>query len=133
MKPTTSQRALGIREMPERERPISEVFRLAGDAWVLAEYEYDKLKALRDTVFERRRKAVVEAAKRAEIKMTLADAEREVVASDEWEQYERDLVEAKRIRDAAWVRRKEVELQFQEWVSSDANSRKERAMGRQSI
>lgn len=126
-----SQRALGVKDMPERERPISELFRIAGDEWVAAKKKRDLIKGLKDTMLARRKRELVEAARQAGERMSKTDAEEIVKASDEWESYIRGLVEAEEATESAWVKCEELTMRYGEWQSAEANARKERHMGRQ--
>lgn len=132
-----SQRALQTRDMPERERPISERFRLAGDEWVEAKFKRDKIKGLKNTMLERMKRDLVEQSDRdradglRQKSLTNAEAERLVEMSTEWEQYILGLAEAERDTESAWIKCQELEMAFGEWQSREANARKERQMGRQ--
>ena len=126
-----SQRALGAKDMPERERPISEQYRIAGDAWVHAKKKRDLIKGLKNTMLERQKRDLIEEARQAGNRMTNAEAERIVEMSTEWETYVRGLVEADAETEAAWVKCHEIEMRYGEWQSAEANARKERHMGRQ--
>ena len=127
-----SQRALGVREIPDREKPISELFRLAGDKWVNAKKKRDLIKGLKDTVLARRKREIIEEARALDQRMSKVDAEESVKASPEWEEYIRGLVDAEEMTEAAWVQCQELEMRYGEWQSAEANARKERQMGRQS-
>lgn len=126
-----SERAIAPREMPERERPISELFRLAGDSWVAAKKQRDLIKGLKNTMFARRKREIIEEHRQQGIKIAKSDAEEMIEASDEWEQYIRGMIEADEATEAAWVKCQELEMRFSEWNSEQANARKERQMGRQ--
>lgn len=137
MSMSISQRAVanslppGVSEMPEKERPISELFRLAGDRWVAAKKKRDIIRGLKDTMLIRRKREIIEDARLAGERMTKTDAEDIVKASTEWEDYIRGLAEAEEATEAAWIRCQELEMKFGEWNSEQANARKERQMGRQ--
>lgn len=126
-----SERAIAPREMPERDRPISELFRIAGDSWVAAKKKRDLLKGLKDTFLERRKRQLIEDARDAGERMSKVDAESIVKCSDEWEKYIEGLVEAEEVTESAWVKCQELEMRYGEWQSAEANARKERQMGRQ--
>lgn len=128
---TISQRAHGTREMPEKERPISELFRIAGDKWVAAKKKRDLIKGLKDTVLIRRKREIIDDARHAGERISKVDAEDIVKASTEWEDYIRGLAEAEEATESAWVVCQELEMRFSEWQSAEANARRERQMGRQ--
>ena len=126
-----SQRALAASEMPERERPLSERFRIAGDEWVAAKFKRDKIKGLKNTMLERLKCDLIEEVRQSGNRMTNAEAERLIEMSSTWEEYIVGLAEAERDTEAAWVRCQEIEMLFGEWQSKEANARKERSFGRQ--
>lgn len=128
---TNSQRALGVQEMPERERPISELYRIAGDEWVKAKKQRDLLKGLKDTTLEREKRSLIDEARDMGERMSKVDAESIVKASADWEKYIRALVDAEEATESAWVKCQELEMRFSEWQSAEANARRERNMGRQ--
>lgn len=128
---TNSQRAMGVRDLPEREQPISERFRIAGDAWVEAKKKRDLIKGLKNTMLERQKRDLIEEARESGSRMTNAEAERIVEMSAEWERYICGLVDADAETESAWVKCQELEMMYGEWQSREANARKERQMGRQ--
>ena len=116
-------RATAPAEMPEGERPISEEFRIAGKEWV----EADKLAHLAEEL---------KSSKLAEMvlrdnSLSINRAEAQAKASDEWRDYIEDMVTKRRDANLARIKLKWVEMRFSEWMSGDANARKERQMGRQ--
>lgn len=131
MMPTISQRALGVKDMPERERPISELFRIAGDEWVTAKKKRDLIKGLKDTILIRRKRELIEEARQLGERMTKTDAEDIVKASTEWEDYIRGLADAEEATESAWVKCQELEMRYGERQSAEATARKEWGMGRQ--
>lgn len=116
-------------EMPEKERPISEEFRIAAKEWV----EQDKAARLLDEL-----KTVTLAQMKTNLMaergdMPDAKAERLAKSSKEWEEYIRAMVDAKAAANLARVKMQWIELRFHEWQSADANARRERHMGRQAV
>jgi hypothetical protein len=133
---TISERAMGRpdpAEIPERERPLSELYRIAGDAWVEAKFKRDKIKGLKTTMLERQKRDLIEEARQAGTRMTNAEAERIIEMSTEWEQYIIGLAEAERDTESAWIKCQEIEMRFGEWQSQEANARKEQRISRQSV
>lgn len=116
--------------MPERERPISEIYRIAGDKWVAAKKKRDLIKGLKDTTLEREKRRLIDDARDLGERMSKVDAESIVKASKEWEDYIRGLVDAEEATESAWVECQELEMRYGEWQSDEANARKERHMGR---
>lgn len=116
-------------EMPEKERPISEEFRIAAKEWV----ELDKAARLLDelktvTLAQMKTNLMAERGEMADAK-----AERLAKSSKEWEEYIRAMVDAKGAANLARVKMQWIELRFHEWQSADANARRERHMGRQAV
>jgi len=135
MSTTISERAaakLKPQEMPERERPLSEQYRIAGELWVEAKFKRDKIKNLKNTMLERLKHNVIEEAREAGVKVSNAEAERIIEMSKEWEEYNLGLAEADRDTELAWIMCHEIELRYGEWQSQEANARKERQISRQS-
>jgi hypothetical protein len=116
-------------EMPEKERPISEEFRIAAKEWV----EQDKAARLLDEM-----KSVTLAQMKTNLMaergdMPDAKAERLCKSHPDWEAYIKAMVEAKAAANLARVKMQWIEMRYGEWQSADANARKERHMGRQAV
>lgn len=119
--------ALEPKEIPEAERPLSEEFRIAARAWVTAQKAYKLLDESKTGTLARMKHDVIH----QQGEMPDAKAERLVKASDEWFAYINSLVDAEAEANLAKMRMRWVEIRFQEWISNDANARRERHMGRQ--
>lgn len=118
-----SERAIAPREMPEREQPISEQFRLVAKDWV----DKEKIASL----YEETKSSVLSQMMLKLGDMPVSRAEMQAKASQEWRDFLKQMVDARAEANLARVKMKYVELRFSEWQSSDANARKERQMGRQ--
>ena len=116
-------------EMPERERPISEEYRIAAKEWVQAKKAFRLLEEMKKINMARMKNALIQ----ERGKMSDAQAERLCLVTDEWAEIVNELVEAEAACDFARVKMKWVELRYGEWQSDDANARKERHMGRQAV
>lgn len=110
-------------EMPEAERPVSELYRLAAKEWVEKEKAASLLEESKTSVLSQKMLALGE--------MPVSRAEMHVKASPDWHDYIRSMVEARAEANLAKVKMKWTELLFAEWQSADANARRERQMGRQ--
>lgn len=121
--PSVSERAIAPREMPEREQPISELFRLAAKDWVEKEKVASLLEETKSSVLSQMMLRLGD--------MPVSRAEMHAKASQEWRDFLKEMVDARADANLARVKMKYVELRFSEWQSSDANARKERQMGRQ--
>lgn len=112
-----------VQEIPERERPISEEYRIAAREWVDAEKAASLLEETKTAVLSQMMNRLPD--------LSVNRAEMQVKASAEWMQFLKDMVEARAAANLAKVKMKWTELRFSEWQSADANARKERQMGRQ--
>tara|TARA_R110000868_G_C10851179_1_gene760839 strand:- start:1028 stop:1405 length:378 start_codon:yes stop_codon:yes gene_type:complete len=121
---TISERArAGVAEMPERERPISEQFRIVARAWV----EADKAA----NILEESKSATLSQMMLKEGDVPVSKAEMRVKGSAEWQAYLDKMVAARADANLRKVQMEFIRMQFSEWQSSDANARRERQMGRQ--
>ena len=119
-----SERArAGVTEMPERERPISEQFRIVARAWV----EADKAAS----ILEECKSAVLSKLMMAKGDVPVSKAEMLSKASDEWAEHLNLMVSARADANLRKVQMEFIRMQFSEWQASDANARRERQMGRQ--
>ena len=119
-----SERArAGVTEMPERERPISEQFRIVARQWV----EADKAA----NILEECKSAVLSKLMMAKGDVAVSKAEMLSKASDEWDEHLNLMVQARADANLKKVQMEFIRMQFSEWQSNDANARRERHMGRQ--
>jgi len=124
MSPTISERArAGVREMSERERPLSEEYRIAAKEWV----EADRLASLAEEL----KSAKLSEMMLRDATMAISRAEAHAKSSVEWREYIDDMVAKRSAANLARVKMKWIEMKFSEWQSTDANARRERQMGRQ--
>jgi hypothetical protein len=117
-------------EIPEKDKPISELRRLAGLRVAEARYHARILDKMEKTELARRKQDLLDDAKRAGVKLTKTDAEDMVRASTEWEDYIREGAEAGREADRAWADVAFYETKWEEIKEANANMRKEMAMSR---
>ena len=121
---TISERArAGVTEMPERERPISEQFRIVARQWV------DDDKAAK--ILEESKSAVLSQMMLKEGDIPVSKAEMRVKGSTEWQDYLDKMVNARadanlRKLHMDYLRMKEREADRDDW-----NARSERKMARQ--
>lgn len=116
-----SERATNsIREMPERDRPVSEEFRIIAKEWTDLDGAARMLEGCREAVLSQMMRRLGD--------ISVSRAEREVKASEEWADYIRKMVDA---RTAANVKRVHLEwlrMRQSEWIAADANARVERRL-----
>lgn len=117
-----SERAAAhIGEVPEKDRPLSEEFRLTAREYADADAAASLLEELKSTTLEKRKSIIIaEQPGLAENK-----AERFAKTSIEWESYIRQMcasrAQATRLRlKLEWIR-----MRHREWVGADANARHE--------
>ena len=121
-----SERArAGVTDMPERERPISEQFRLVARAWV----EADKAA----NILEECKSAVLSKLMLSQGDMAVSKAEMLSKASADWQEHLDLMVTARADANLRKVQMEYIRMQFSEWQSNDANARRERHMGRQAV
>lgn len=111
-----------ISEMPERERPLSEQFRLAAKAWV----EADRIANL----LEETKSANLSQMMMKHESLPVSRAEMIVKASPEWKEFLERMVDARAEANLCKVRKEYVQMRFSEWQSTNANLRDERRMSR---
>lgn len=112
-------------EMPEHERPLSEVYRLLAERFVVNSGKARRMEKREKIELAKRKQAFVDA--HPGEKITDAAAERAVLASPEWDAYICEMVEARNQAEADGLRMEYVELR--KWEINDANSTRRREMG----
>lgn len=120
-----SERAsAGIKAIPEKDRPLSEEYRLAAKEWVDLDSAASLLEELRTTVLEQKKSNYIA------LHGEMADnkVERIVKSSADWEQYIRDMLEARKKANLAKVKIKWIEMRATEWMSAGATARAEMKM-----
>lgn len=125
-----SERALGITEIPERDRPVAEVFRLKGEEWARADADAYIAEKLKDTVFERLRQSIYDAALMASEKISLNEAGRRASMSESWEQHVLEIGAKKQRANQLWVERKAIEIAHEDLKNRDSNLRHEKQLSR---
>lgn len=118
-----SERARGVTEMPERERPISEQFRIVARHWV----EADKAAS----ILEESKSAVLSQMMLKEGDMPVSKAEMRVKGSAEWQDYLDKMVCARSDANLRKVQMDYLKMKEREADREDWNARSERKMGRQ--
>jgi hypothetical protein len=116
--------------MPERERPVAEVFRLKGEEWAEAASDAYIAEKLKDTVYERLRQQVFDEALREGDKISLNEAGRRVTMSEAWEQHIIEVGQKKRKADDLWVKRKAIEIAHEDIKNRDSNLRHDKQLSR---
>ena len=113
----------GVTDIPDRERPISEEFRLVARAWVEADKAANLLEECKTPTLSQMMLKCGD--------MPVSRAEMQCKASAEWREYLHKMVEARGEANLKRVHMKFIEMRYGEWQSNDANARREKHMGRQ--
>ncbi len=121
---TLSERAVAaIRpaEMPKADQPLSEQYRLAGEAYYDLEAAASLMENMKTTTLEQKKQKLIQTVG----DMPDSHAERRVKAMSDWEAYIRDMCAARNAADLARLKMEVIRMRFSEWNSRDANSRAE--------
>jgi hypothetical protein len=100
-----------------RRIPLSEQYRIVSKKWAAAENAAHLLEESKTTVLAQRKARLGD--------VPDAKAERIVKAAPEWERYIKDMCEARRKANLLKQQLKYIEICHREWISADANARKE--------
>jgi hypothetical protein len=95
--------------------PLSEQYARKGALWVDAEAAASLMENSKTVVMSQRVKALGD--------MPSTRAEHIVRATPEWEQFIRDMVEARRLANQYKIEREVIKMRHSEWVGEDANHR----------
>lgn len=111
-----------VQPLPQRERPLSEQYRLVAKAWVEAEHAASLLE---DT-----KSATLAQMMVAKGDMPVSKAEMLTKASQDWRDHLEVIANARKLANLRKVQMAYVEMKFKEWMASDANQRSERRLSR---
>lgn len=114
-----------VSEMPEQERPLSEMFRISANAWVETDAKARELEGLKDLLLEQKKNALVLAANRRGEKLADNAAEREVKASDHWMDYITSMIHARTEANRHKVEMERIRMREREIADHHANIRAE--------
>jgi hypothetical protein len=117
---TSARATAAIRELPERDRPISEQYRVIAKEWVALDGAARLLEANKDPVLS-------QMVMRLNAK-SLAAGERMAKGSPEWADYIAKTVEARTAANLKRVQLEYIRMKHSEWISGDANARAERKL-----
>jgi hypothetical protein len=99
-----------VQEMPERERPLSEQYRLAANSWCDLDAAARRLEELKTTALEQQKNAII----LAEGPMADSHAERKVKSAPSWEKYIVGMVNARTEANRAKVEMEVIKMQERE-------------------
>ena len=113
-------KSIKAREMPLRDRPLSELLRITGKQWAEHEAAYTALKEAKTTTLERLKTALIE-----EEKMAEAKAERLAKCTPEWGEYLDLMAEENKLRLDLKIEVDCIFMMNSERIDKNANARKE--------
>ena len=113
---------MSVTDLPQKERPISEEFRLVAKSWVDAEAAAQLLEDTKSSVLAQ---MILKQGDIAHNK-----AETAVKASEDWRDHVARIVEARREANMRKVHLEHIRMKFSEWQSVNANLRHEARLGR---
>jgi hypothetical protein len=115
---------------PRRERLPSQIYAEYGKKWVALNGAASLLEENKKSVFAQMKLNFLLGPRSGEAKKTKADAEDQVLVSDEWKEYVGKMIEARTAANEARVAMKYAEIRAQERNSEEAAARVERRMER---
>jgi hypothetical protein len=111
---------LATHQLPEREQPLSEQFRLVAKAWADLDGAARMLEECKTATLSTMMKRLGD--------KPAAHAERDVKASPEWREYIKRMVETRTAANLKKVQLEFIRMRQQEWIAADANARVERRL-----
>lgn len=115
-----------ISEMPRHERPISEEFRIVAKKWIDADAAARLREELKTTHLEKMKQELIE----TEGDMPDSHAERRVKAGKNWEDYIRQMVEARTDANKLKAQLEYIRMRWNEIQDANASARAEMRLGR---
>ena len=116
---TTSGRA--ISNLPERDQPISEQFRIVAKQWVDADSAASLMEELKTTSLEKMKQRIID----QEGPMADNRAERQAKCDPEWEAYLRGMCAHRATANRLKVQMEYLKMKHREWIGADATARAE--------
>ena len=115
-----------VARLPERERPLSEQFRIVAKQFADADAAATLLEELKTTTLEKLKTKLMA----VHGEMPDNKAERLVKASGEWEEYVRSMCDARAKATKLKLQMAYIRMVFSEWQAADASARAEYKLGR---
>ena len=112
---------MSVTDLPERDRPLSEQFRLVAKAWADADAAANLLEETKSASLAQRMLKLGD--------MPVNRAEMTVKGSDEWHEYLEEMVAARKEANLRKVQMEYIRMRYGEWQATNANARDERRMG----
>lgn len=115
-----------ISALPQQDRPISEEYRLVAKRWIDADAAARLREEMKTTSLEQMKQNLIE----TEGDMPDSHAERRVKAGKDWEEYIRQMVEARTDANRLKAQLEYVRMKFSEHQDFNASARAEMRLGR---
>ncbi len=122
---SNSERAMskmGIKDIPNKDKPLSERFRLTGKEWVQANKVASSMEEGKTSALAKKKTELMN--KQGE--MSEAKAERIVKASNDWAEYLQAMVNLRAVADDLKIELDALQIEKSEQINESANSRAER-------
>jgi len=100
-------------------RPLSEIYREAGEEWAAAKAKADILEDTKSAHLSQ----MILRLQASNSSLAHNRAETEAKASVEWTEYVHEAIEARKEANLLWVRMESVKMAYGEWQSAAANER----------
>lgn len=115
-----------VADMPVKERPLSEQFRIVAKGWVQADASARFHEEFKTTKLEQLKQHLIE----TEGDMPDSHAERRVKASPDWEVYIKEMVDARTDANLKKAQMQFLQMRFTEWQDANASQRAEMRLSR---
>lgn len=122
-----NQRAV-VSDMPQHERPLSELYRITANAWVDADAKARELEELKTTLLDQRKQMLIDEAAENGTKLADNAAERQARAEPGWATYIRGMVEARTEANRLKVELVRISMREREIADHNANIRADMRM-----
>lgn len=115
-----------MKDVPHRDRPISERYRIAAQQYCALNAAATFLEEMKTSRLEQRKTLLM----LADGQMPENKATRLVKSSDDWEAYIKAMCDARAAADELKEELAALRMEFSEWQAKDANARAEYRLGR---
>lgn len=121
---STAARAIKAADLPAKEQPISEQFRIVAKQWVDADAAASLMEELKTTTLEKMKNDLIE----RDGPMPDNTATRLAKCHPDWEQYLRDMCKHRADANRLKVQMEYIRMKHSEWQSAEATARAERRL-----
>jgi len=123
---STSQKAVDkLKEVPERERPLSEQFRIVAKQWSDADAAASIMEEMKTTTLEKIKADIIGRSN------DMADnaATRMAKCTEDWQNYLKEMCGNRARANKLRVQMEYLRMRHREWIGADANARAEMRLG----